>query len=69
MTGHGDEILEEATVVIHDGWIAAIEQGHDDGDIYEGWVVPGFVDTHCHGALGAEFGSPDRAGSQGQGAD
>ncbi len=27
------------------------------------WAVPGFVDTHCHGAVGTSFGSDDRAGN------
>lgn len=51
-------MLERATVVVTDGWITGIEAGCGT-EALAGWVVPGFVDTHCHGALGAQFGSAD----------
>lgn len=51
-------MLERATVVVTDGWITGIEAGCG-AEALAGWVVPGFVDTHCHGALGAQFGSAD----------
>jgi N-acetylglucosamine-6-phosphate deacetylase len=54
--------------VIDDGWlrldgdrIAEIGTGErPDGEVVDldgGWLVPGFVDIHCHGGDGADFGS------------
>ncbi|MCP2262326.1 N-acetylglucosamine 6-phosphate deacetylase (EC 3.5.1.25) [Streptoalloteichus tenebrarius] len=60
--------------VLDDGWvavdgerIAAVGSGpapeeHTRGEVVDlagQWVVPGFVDIHCHGGGGASFGSAD----------
>ena len=50
--------IEEAVIEIADGRVVAITQGGGTGD---SWAVPGFVDTHCHGAVGVSFGDPDPA--------
>ena len=50
--------IEEAVIEIADGRVVAITPGGGTGD---SWAVPGFVDTHCHGAVGVSFGDPDPA--------
>ncbi|MGO4958478.1 N-acetylglucosamine-6-phosphate deacetylase [Luteococcus sp. Sow4_B9] len=56
----GEGPAAERTLVIDEGRITAVEDGiHPDAVLLEGWVVPGFVDTHCHGAAGADFTDPD----------
>ena len=50
--------IEEAIIEIADGRVVAITSGGGTGDF---WAVPGFVDTHCHGAIGVSFGDPDPA--------
>lgn len=59
VTGERDEACE-LTLVIDEGRILAVEEGiAPEAVLLEGWVVPGFVDTHCHGAAGADFTDPD----------
>ncbi|MBB1576901.1 MAG: N-acetylglucosamine-6-phosphate deacetylase [Propionibacterium sp.] len=48
--------VEEAIIEIAGGRITAITDGGPDDGL---WAVPGFVDTHCHGAVGVSFGDPD----------
>lgn len=49
-------VVENATIRIEDGRIVAVQPGGGGGRL---WAVPGFVDTHCHGAVGVSFGDPD----------
>lgn len=49
-------VVDGAVILIEDGRIVAVEPGGEGGRL---WAVPGFVDTHCHGAVGASFGDPD----------
>ena len=53
-------VVDDAVVSIEDGRIVSIEPGAG-GQGARYWAVPGFVDTHCHGADGVSFGDPDRA--------
>lgn len=52
-----DGVVDDAAITIDAGRIVSVEPGGAvAGDL---WAVPGFVDTHCHGAVGVAFGSPD----------
>lgn len=50
-------IVDDAVIEMAEGRIVAITSG---GGQRTGWAVPGFVDTHCHGAVGVSFGDPSR---------
>ena len=56
-----DRILEEGTVVCRDGRIDAVRRGRHPPrgaiviDVQRGWIAPGFVDIHVHGAEGADY--------------
>ena len=50
-------VVDGAVITIADGRIVSVEPGEGGGSL---WAVPGFVDTHCHGAVGISFGNPDR---------
>jgi len=56
-----DAVLEEGTVVCHDDRIAAVRRSQTAPreatviDAGGGWIVPGFVDIHVHGAAGADY--------------
>ncbi|MFC6091441.1 N-acetylglucosamine-6-phosphate deacetylase [Saccharothrix lopnurensis] len=56
-------VLDRGWVAVRDGLIAAVGEGAPpDGPTTElggGWVVPGFVDIHCHGGGGEAFTSAD----------
>ena len=55
-------VVDDAVITIADGRIAAVApggQGADGGATAGLWAVPGFVDTHSHGAVGIAFGNPD----------
>ncbi|HVV24210.1 MAG TPA: N-acetylglucosamine-6-phosphate deacetylase [Pseudonocardiaceae bacterium] len=66
----GGRIVTEETV-LDDGWLivrdGVIEQvgigepatGHDVVDLAGAWVLPGFVDIHCHGGGGASYTETD----------
>ncbi|MGC3966543.1 MAG: hypothetical protein QM775_03995 [Pirellulales bacterium] len=68
-----DHVLERGAVLVRDGRIAAVdrrsslEQQLGDGprptviEAGDGFVVPGFVEIHVHGGLGADFmdGTPE----------
>lgn len=58
-----DGVLTDVRISFEDGRIAAIEEGVGDGAASL-WAVPGFVDTHCHGAVGVSFGDPDPAANR-----
>lgn len=51
-------VLDSAAVTVQSGLIAAVDaSGTGDVDLRGGYLVPGFVDVHCHGAAGADFTS------------
>lgn len=57
-------VVANAVIVVEDGRIVAVEQAESVSGEYAGLVaVPGFVDTHCHGAEGVSFGAPDPEGN------
>ena len=62
---HG--VLDSAVLVIADGEIIGIESADSHPAMssveqeLDGWVVPGFVDTHCHGGGGATYATTDPA--------
>lgn len=60
-----DGVLENAVITIESGRIAAVESAPSvDGDSAGLWAVPGFVDTHSHGAVGVSYGDVDVAANQ-----
>ena len=59
-------VLRSAMIIISDGSISEIrphddQLGSDNAERIEGWFVPGFVDTHCHGGGGHDFATTDPA--------
>src|SRR5437879_4245045 len=66
----GDGVLADGWVeVADDGTIASVGSGTpevaagtEDVDLAGSWLVPGFVDIHCHGGGGASYTevAPDR---------
>ncbi|MFV0428165.1 MAG: N-acetylglucosamine-6-phosphate deacetylase [Arachnia sp.] len=56
-------VLVNGQITADDGWIVDIREGASPGQP-DLWAVPGFVDTHCHGAVGVDFGNPDRQANQ-----
>jgi N-acetylglucosamine-6-phosphate deacetylase len=57
---HG--VLDDAVLVVAGGEIIGIESaGAPAEQQIDGWVVPGFVDTHVHGGGGASYASTDPA--------
>lgn len=58
-------VLEDAVVTVADGAIAglsttdAAQAAEQDVEKLDGWLVPGFVDTHVHGGGGADFATTD----------
>ncbi|GAA1395467.1 N-acetylglucosamine-6-phosphate deacetylase [Luteococcus peritonei] len=57
-----DDVPRPLTLELHDGWIVAVHEGiTDDAELLDGSLVPGFVDSHCHGGAGADFTDPDPA--------
>ena len=55
-----DGVIDDAVIAFEDGRIVSVRPADGDGDPLPLWAVPGFVDTHCHGADGVSFGDPDR---------
>lgn len=50
----------EATVTTQGERITEVSPGiAADAEVVEEWIVPGYVDTHCHGAAGANFADED----------
>lgn len=48
------------TLAIDGGRVTAVREGIDpSAELIDGWIVPGFVDTHCHGAAGADLAGDD----------
>lgn len=58
MTAEG--VVEGARLVVDGERIAAVERAGSAGEAP--WAVPGFVDTHTHGAVGHDFGDADADG-------
>ncbi len=58
--GAPDGVLD-AEVVVADGRIAALRSrtGEPAAELGAGWLVPGFVDIHCHGGGGASLTAAD----------
>src|SRR5699024_5616771 len=57
-------VVANAVIVVEDGRIVTVERAESVSSEYAGLVaVPGFVDTHCHGAEGVSFGAPDPEGN------
>lgn len=56
-----DGVLDDGWVRVSDGRIAEVGTGTVPGavDLGGGWLVPGFVDIHCHGGGGASFASAE----------
>ncbi|MFT3888890.1 MAG: N-acetylglucosamine-6-phosphate deacetylase [Arachnia sp.] len=52
-------VVDDAVLSFDGGLISSIAPA-DGGEPLPLWAVPGFVDTHCHGAVGVSFGDPDR---------
>ncbi len=54
------EGIKKADIVIENSKITYIgETGFDGLDCFGKTIIPGFADTHIHGAFGTEFSSPD----------
>jgi N-acetylglucosamine-6-phosphate deacetylase len=58
-------VLDPGWVLVEDGAISAVGEGDPSGrpdaeptEADGAWVVPGFVDIHCHGGGGAAFTEP-----------
>ena len=49
-------VIDDAVITIEEGRIVSVEAGGSGGTL---WAVPGFVDSHTHGAVGVAFGDPD----------
>lgn len=45
--------------VEHDRIVEVVEGIDPAAELVEGWLLPGYVDTHCHGGAGADFSSTD----------
>jgi N-acetylglucosamine-6-phosphate deacetylase len=63
-----DGVLDPGWVLVEDGSIGALGAGEPPArpdatvtDASGSWVLPGFVDIHCHGGGGAAFTSADPA--------
>ncbi len=58
-----DRVLDDGWVAVTDGRIAGVGSGTppsgEQVDVGGALVVPGFIDTHCHGGGGASFTSLD----------
>ncbi len=63
-SGHA-EPARALTIVISDGVIREVREGIEPGArLLDATLVPGFVDTHTHGAAGAAFVDPDAVAVQ-----
>lgn len=51
-------VLDAAAVTVHSGLITAVAPASspaDGEDLGGGYLVPGFIDVHCHGGAGVDF--------------
>lgn len=60
VTPHG--VLTNARLTFEEGRIVDISDGAVDAPPL--WAVPGYVDTHCHGAVQTSFGDADLDGNR-----
>lgn len=54
--------FEDATVCIEDGKLRLTERSGEDGALFDArglMIVPGFIDTHTHGAVGVDVNGAD----------
>src|SRR4051794_41588500 len=62
-----DRVLDDGWVAVSDGRIAGVGSGTPPSgehvDVGGALVVPGFVDTHCHGGGGGLFTPPPPRGT------
>ena len=50
-----------ATITVEAGRISDVSEGIEPkAELVDEWILPGYVDTHCHGGAGADFTDPDR---------
>ncbi|WP_026423463.1 N-acetylglucosamine-6-phosphate deacetylase [Actinokineospora inagensis] len=59
-------VVDDGWLLVDDGYISALGTGErpradETVDVGGAWVVPGFVDIHCHGGGGEPFMSTDPA--------
>ncbi len=53
-------VIDDAVVEIENGRIVAVDAVEDPhGEPTDGWLVPGFVDTHVHGGGGFDYATED----------
>lgn len=49
-----------ASIAVDNGVIVEVQHGlRDDAELIDGCILPGYIDTHCHGGAGAAFADPD----------
>ena len=49
-----------ATITVEAGRITKVGEGIDpQAELVDEWILPGYVDTHCHGGAGVDFTDPD----------
>ncbi|WP_018686645.1 N-acetylglucosamine-6-phosphate deacetylase [Actinokineospora enzanensis] len=61
-----DGVVDDGWLLVEDGYIAAVGTGErpradETVDARGHWVVPGFIDIHCHGGGGEPFMTTDPA--------
>ena len=58
----GDDLVAPGAVTIDGRWITEVSRTVPDGvEVWPGYLVPGFVDLHCHGAGGASVDGGQQA--------
>ncbi|MGA4507983.1 N-acetylglucosamine-6-phosphate deacetylase [Propionibacteriaceae bacterium G1746] len=63
VTGDTGPEARPLTLLVEQGRIAEVRPGIDPrAEVVDAWVVPGFVDTHCHGGAGCDLAADDPAG-------
>nr|WP_231994849.1 N-acetylglucosamine-6-phosphate deacetylase [Vaginimicrobium propionicum] len=59
VVGDGRVLHDAGLTIVGDRVAFITEKPSLGAEPLDGWVVPGFVDTHCHGGGGAEFSDPN----------
>ncbi len=55
-------VIDDAVIEVEDARIISVDAADErHGEPTEGWLVPGFVDTHVHGGGGFDYATQDRA--------
>ena len=63
VTGESGPEARPLTLHIEGGRIAEVREGIDpQAELVDGWVVPGYVDSHTHGGAGCDFAADDAEG-------